>query len=141
MKGIVITISLLLLTGVLKAQADSVELKGVIQKLDNALIKQDSAVLELLLDKKLSYGHSNGWIQNKEDMWADFKSGRITYKKIESSNTSYSNSGKEWMMVRTNSLISGNANGKDFELNLHVLQVWKKEKKGWQLVARQSTKI
>lgn len=123
------------------AQVDSGGVKQAISKLDNALIKQDSAALDILLDGKLSYGHSNGWVQTKKDVWTDFKNGTITYKKINTGSISCSAVGKDWMTVRMNTAVTGTRNGSDFELNLHVLQVWKKEKKGWQLVARQSTKL
>ena len=123
------------------SQVDTNEVKSVIQKLDQALINQDSTALDLLLDGKLSYGHSNGWIQDKKAIWTDFKTGKVSYSRIANSQLSMAPVGKEWVTVRMLCNISGTVEKKEFELNLHVLQVWKKDKKGWQLVARQSTKL
>lgn len=125
----------------LHAQADSIELKAAVQKLEKALINRDSVSQDLLLDKKLSYGHSNGWIQTKEDVWKDGKSGKMIYTKIETDQWLVESIGKEWATVRTHTKVAGAVNGNAFDMTLHILQVWKKEKKGWQLVARQSTKL
>ena len=123
------------------AQADSVELKKAMQKLDKAILEKDSLVLSGVLHKDLSYGHSNGWAQTKKDFWNDFASGKVIYKKIENSNTTIAAINKKWATVRMNTSAEGKVNEKDFNVNLHVLQVWMKTKKGWQLVARQGAKI
>jgi len=122
------------------AQADSVSLKETMQKLDKALLQKDEDVLKIILNKDVSYGHSNGWIQTKSDVLNDFKSSKLVYNKIENISSAILSINKKWATVKTNTNAEGAVNGTTFKLTLHVMQVWMKTKKGWQLVARQSAK-
>jgi hypothetical protein len=123
------------------AQPDSVSLKDVMQKLDMALLQKDEMVLKTVLNKDLNYGHSNGWIQSKSDVLNDFKTGKLVYNKIENNSSAILSINKKWATVKTNTNAEGAVNGTAFKLTLHVMQVWMKTKKGWQLVARQSSKL
>jgi hypothetical protein len=122
------------------AQVDSAGLKTTMQQLDKALLGKDEAALKQVLHKNVSYGHSNGWIQKKEDVLSDFKSGKLTYNKIENSNVEIIDISKKWATVKTATNAEGVVNGNAFKLTLHVMQVWVNTKKGWQLYARQSAK-
>lgn len=122
------------------AQVDSVGLKNAMQQLDNALLQKDEGVLKSVLHKEVSYGHSNGWIQSKDDILNDFKSGKLTYNKIENNSSAIVRTSKKYATVKTNTNAEGTVNGTTFKLILHVMQFWIKTKKGWQLIARQSAK-
>ena len=122
------------------AQADSVSLKMAMQNLDKALLQKDELVLKTVLNKDLSYGHSIGWIQSKGDVLNDFKSGKLVYSKIENNSSAILSINKKWATVKTSTNAEGAVNSTAFKLTLHVMQVWMKAKKGWQLVARQSAK-
>ena len=135
------TIGLFFISFIAVAQADSVSLKNTMQKLDKALIEKDYSALQSVLHKDVSYGHSNGWVQNKRDIMNDLRSGKLVYSKIENSSVSIVALGKKWATVRTNTDAEGSVNGTAFQLKLHVLQVWIDTKKGWQVFARQSTKL
>jgi len=123
------------------AQIDSVGLKNAMQQLDKALLQKDETVLNSVLHKDLSYGHSNGWIQSKSDILNDFTSGKLTYSKIENNSSAIIVINKEYATVKTNTNAEGVVNGTEFKLTLHIMQFWIKTKKGWQLIARQSTKL
>lgn len=122
------------------AQVDSVSLKEAMKQLDDALINKKETVLQQLLHKELSFGHSNGWVQTKKEVLDDMNSGKLIYKKIENISAQIVAINKKWATVRINTNAEGTVNGNEFKLSLHVLQVWQKTKKGWQLIARQSTK-
>ena len=122
------------------AQADSVSLKETMQQLDKALLQKDDIVLKTVLHKDVSYGHSNGWIQSRSDVLNDFKTGKLVYNKIENTSSSLLSINKKWATVKTNTNADGAVNGTAFKLTLHVMQVWMRTKKGWQLFARQSAK-
>ena len=122
------------------AQVDSVVLKEMIQQLDKALLQKDERILQTVLHKEVSYGHSNGWIQSKNDILNDFTSGKLTYNKIENNSSAIVNISKKYATVKTNTNAEGTVNGTAFKLTLHIMQFWIKTKKGWQLVARQSAK-
>jgi len=71
----------------------------------------------------------------------DFKSGKLIYNKIENSSTAIIVINKEYATVKTNTNAEGAVNGTVFKLTLHIMQFWIKTKKGWQLIARQSSKL
>ena len=123
------------------AQVDSVGLKETMQKLDNALLQKDEVVLKTVLNKDISYGHSNGWVQTKSDVLNDFKTGKLVYHKIENNSEAILYINKKRATVKTNTNAEGAVNGTAFKLTLHVMQVWLKTKKGWQLYSRQSAKL
>jgi hypothetical protein len=123
------------------AQKDTVSLKDAMSRLDRALLDKDEKTLEALLHKELSYGHSNAWIQTKKNVIGDLKSGKMIYNKIENSSVMIVAQNKNWATVRTNTNAEGEVDHKPFQLKLHVLQVWIHTKQGWQLFARQSTKL
>lgn len=123
------------------AQVDSIGLKETMQKLDKALLQKDEAVLKSVLHEDLSYGHSNGWIESKNDVLNDLKSGKLVYSKIENSSSAIVNINKKWATVKTNINAEGAVNGTAFKLTLHVMLFWMKTMKGWQLIARQSSKL
>lgn len=122
------------------AQIDSVGLKNAMQQLDKALLQKDEKALETVLHKEVSYGHSNGWIQNKNDILNDFTSGKLIYNKIENNSSAIVAISKKYATVKTNTNAEGMVNGTAFNLKLHIMQFWIKTKKGWQLIARQSAK-
>lgn len=138
----IIVLCSVFLSVVAVAQVDSVSLKEAMSNLDKALINKDEKALTQLLDEDVSYGHSNGWVQNKTDIINDLKSGKLIYNKLENTVVTIVAINKEWATVRTNTNAQGSSSSvPTFDLKLHVLQVWLKTKNGWQLLARQSTKL
>jgi hypothetical protein len=121
-------------------QIYSIGLKNSMQQLDKALLQKDEMILQSVLHKDLSYGHSNGWIQSKADIVNDFSSGKLTYDRIENNSSAIIIISKKYATVKTNTNAEGAVNGTSFKLTLHIMQFWIKTKKGWQLIARQSAK-
>ena len=137
---LLVTIILFFTCLITVAQVDSAGLKTVMHQLDNALMAKGETVLKELLHNNISFGHSNGWVQSKSDILGDFKSGKLTYNKIENTRSSITNITDRWATATTTTNAEGVVNGNAFKLTLHVMQVWMKTKKGWQLFARQSAK-
>lgn len=138
----IFAIGLLFFSVVGVAQVDSLSLKKAMSDLDNALVNKDEKALVQLLHPDVSYGHSNGWVQNKNDIINDLKSGKLTYDKIDNISVSIVAINRNWATVRTNTNATGRSTTiPTFELKLHVLQVWLKTEYGWQLLARQGTKL
>lgn len=138
----IFTICLLFISVITFAQIDSISLKQAMSDLDKALVTKDEKALVQLLHADVSYGHSNGWVQDKTDIVNDLKSGKLSYDKIENTSVTIVAINNNWATVRTNTNATGRSTAiPTFELKLHVLQVWLKTKNGWQLLARQSTKL
>jgi hypothetical protein len=111
-----------------------------VELLHTALIKKDSASLQKLLHDSVSYGHSNGLIENKSQIWKNLKSSYIQYNNIAYSNLSIQIL-KNTAIVRYNALINVDFENKNYQLNLHTLQTWLRKGKDWQIIARQAAKI
>jgi len=122
----------------LQAQ-DTVAVKQAIDRLEKGLVEKDSAAVKSLLHEKALFGHSNGWVQNKDEVIRDMNSGYLRYLVIDRQSISIKVDGKfavlkEWMEV------TGIKDGTNFKVKLFVLQQWIRTKKGWQLWIRQSAK-
>ncbi|HET9433102.1 MAG TPA: hypothetical protein VFO37_05060, partial [Chitinophagaceae bacterium] len=93
------------------AQVDSVGLNDAMRHLDKALLQKDEKVLQTVLHKEISYGHSNGWIQNKNDILNDFTSGKLIYNKIENNSSVIVTISKKYATVKTNTNAEGVVTG------------------------------
>ncbi|MBA2745890.1 MAG: nuclear transport factor 2 family protein, partial [Flavisolibacter sp.] len=96
--------------------------------------------LHQLLHPDLIYGHSNGWVETKTELLQNLASGKMHYSSIFSEEPEFKRTG-DVISVRTKSRIAFVVNEKAGELDLFVVQVWKKEIDGWKLLVRQSTRL
>lgn len=118
------------------------ELSETISKLDQALVKKDTATLELILHEKVSITHSNGFTEDKSKMKENTISSFIKYNQIEQKPNA------EFVKIDDNSYIvyrfisvSGIYDIYDFGMDLRLMEVWIWENKRWQLFGRQSLEI
>jgi hypothetical protein len=129
----------ILITSYCLAQKDTSVILVAVQRIEKALVEKDSATLQALLHKDLVFGHSSGWVQTKDEVFRDMRTGFLVYRKFENLGTSIEMKKKkayvkEWINVQ------GNRNGTEFILKLFILQLWVQTKKGWQLMMRQSAR-
>jgi len=110
------------------------------KSLNQALIDRNENQLKQLLHADLSYGHSNGWVENKEELLHNNQTKYLIYEKISMDSLSLKYSDNV-SVLPFQSMIDAILNGKSVNLKLHVCQVWLKTKGKWKLLARQSTKI
>ena len=143
-KNISLLIGLLFISAIAVAQGNTEEQKMEVMmkmsSLRNALLSKDSAALSSLLSDDVTYGHSSGTIQTKQELIHDIASGAQDYKSIEPSNVNirvYENTG----VVNMQSHVNVIANGKALDVNMYVTLVWIKKNNNWQLVARQAVKL
>jgi hypothetical protein len=108
--------------------------------LHTALIERNENQLKKLLHPGLSYGHSNGWIENKEELIQNNQSKYLVYEKIKADSI-FSNRNGNIAVLRFNAVHEVRLKDKSISLNLHVCQVWVKHKGRWKLMVRQSTKL
>lgn len=135
-----ITIAFFFISSAIFAQADSIGLKKAVADFNKALIAKDSVALKKLVHDKITYGHSNGWIQSKSDIIDDLYSGKIVYNVIDQYFDNIVLEGNT-ASVRETANINVEMAGKPLQFKLKILQVWVWKKKGWQLFSRQSVKI
>lgn len=118
------------------------ELSETISKLNQALVKKDTEILDLILHEKVSITHSNGFTEDKTKMKQNTVSSFIKYNKIEQQPDA------EFVKIDDNSYIvyrfisvSGIYDIYDFSMDLRLMEVWIWENKRWQLFGRQSLEI
>lgn len=110
------------------------------KRLDSLMQNNDSNILNLFA-KDVSFGHSNGWVQNFEDFKKDFNSKKVMYKNINQIEISEVKKNKNIYSIRRKIKVSGVYKNQNFEMMLGLLEIWKKEKSVWKLWSRQSVEI
>lgn len=104
-----------------------------------AIIAKDTAALNKLLHEKLSYGHSNGWIETRGEQIENLYNGTIRYHQIDQPELQVMLNGNV-ATVRGNGIYDVDYKGTEHMMfDLHVMQTWVYEDGRWQMLNRQST--
>lgn len=133
-------ISLFVFASLFAQKADTVSLKKNIEALNQALIDRDSVTLKGLLDERLTYGHSNGWVETKRNVIEDLFNGKLLYSRIEQTAPQIIPD-KGLASVRAVADVDVSLDGKGITLRLSILQVWIVKNGKWVLLSRQSGKV
>ncbi len=139
-KLILILIFFMSFSDSLMAQGEDIR-NGVIMmkmlSLKTALIKKDSVSLTKLLSEDVTYGHTNGMIQTKQQLIRDVVSGAQDYKSIEPSDMKirfYDNTAVVTMIGD----VVLNYQNSPLTMHMFITLVWVYKDNEWKLVARQS---
>jgi ketosteroid isomerase-like protein len=133
--------SFMMSTTVIQAQtADEKAVAAAVEKLRQAMIAADIPALKSLAADEISYGHSNGLIENKAEFVDQFVTGKSVFKTINLTDQTVKIVG-ETAIVRHR--LTGDTNNSNVpgKVDLGVLSVWQKQKGEWKLLARQAVKI
>jgi len=132
----------LLLTGSAgaAAAADEAAVAQSIETLRKGILEADKKKLDQVAAAQISYGHSDGRVQNK----AEFIDGVMTRKQVQ----------KSLSFPELKVFVAGNTavarhiylgeselDGKQTTTRIGALQVWQKQAGGWKLLARQGFKL
>jgi ketosteroid isomerase-like protein len=122
---------------------DSKAEKEVLAAMDawkRATIKKDGAALDKLLHPDLTYSHSSAMNQTKDEFIKSVTTGKATVEGITFADTTVRVYGKT-ALVKGKVDIVNNTDGKSTPAHLNILHVWIKGPQGWQMVARQATRL
>jgi ketosteroid isomerase-like protein len=122
---------------------DSKAEKEVLAAMDawkQATMKKDGAALDKLLHPDLTYSHSSAMNQTKAEVISSVTTGKATVEGITFSDTTVRVYGKT-ALVKGKVDIVNNTDGKSTPAHLNILHVWIKGPQGWQMVARQATRL
>jgi hypothetical protein len=145
MKLILSLLFILVVTTVLaqKTKEESATEKFVL-KLHEAkfrwMVKGELDSLNSILDDRLQYVHSNGWIENKKEVITDIKSGKLKMNNVavtEASARVY----KGFVIVNGKGNFSVVMDGKPIDLQLIYTEVYAKRQNGWLLVSRHANRL
>ncbi len=116
------------------------KLQENIQLLDFYMKNNDSKILELF-SEDVSFGHSNGWVQNFDDFKKDFESKKVSYKSIEQTDFLEFKRNRKTVSLRRKVKVVGIYKIYDFEMTLSLLEIWVKKGKSWKLWSRQAIEL
>ncbi len=119
---------------------DEIKLTQTLKEFHQALVKKNTVSINQQTDKALTYGHSNGWVETKNEMIKNLETGYVGYQEFKEDSISISLNANV-ASARFIADIKATLNGKPSVYHLKVLEVWLKKGNRWVLFARQSTKI
>jgi len=137
-KKLVIFSSLLISTSFCFAQKNEVE--DAVSKLTKLMVTPDSLALDKIVLNNLSYGHSSGKIQSKQEFLHSLLSGESDFVDINLTDQTVIVQNKTALVRHT---LNAKTNDKNVPGNvkLYILLIWNKEKSGWKLLGRQAVKV
>lgn len=133
-----------IITSVANAQNGNDEQKTFIMmkmaSLRNALLSKDSIALSNILADDVTYGHTNGLVQTKQQLIHDVMSGVQEYKSINPVDMNirvFDNAA----IVNMTGEVSMMYQSKPLDFKMAVTLVWINKNGDWKLEARQSVKL
>ncbi|MCE7061320.1 nuclear transport factor 2 family protein [Dyadobacter sp. CY343] len=141
-KSLLLFACLLLINLSVSAQSsDEENIASQVERLRVALLDAKEEDLTKLTSPALSYGHSNGLMEDKKAFLLALTSGESNFTKIDLSEQTVSVSG-DVAMVRHK--LKGETHNKGKEpapISLGVLLIWQKVKGDWLLLGRQAFRL
>ncbi|AKP50288.1 nuclear transport factor 2 family protein [Cyclobacterium amurskyense] len=127
-------------TALMAQEKQIVAVEKAVSELVDAMVAGDASRLKKITDANLSYGHSNGLLENQSEFIEALSSGNSNFTEINIENQTVNITGKialvrHFLIGKTLNKGSGPA-----PVNLGVLTVWHKKGKSWILLARQAYK-
>lgn len=116
------------------------EVKAAMDQLAKTMMSPSKAALDKLLGANLVYSHSSGKLENKAEVIDALVNKKSQYGAVEYVN------GVSPMFYGNTAVVRADTNVKLLgaeprSLKLNILYVWAKNPAGWQLVARQATRL
>ena len=111
-----------------------------VESLRKAMVDPDKAVLDRLTAEELSYGHSTGLVQDKQEFMEALTSGKSDFVSIDLSGQTVKIAGDAAIVRHTLSAVTDDG-GKPGTTKLSVLLVWVERNGEWKLLARQAVKV
>jgi hypothetical protein len=136
---LLLTISFFFVAFTSIAQTNEEKLTVTLKEFHQALVQKNTVSINQQTDKALSYGHSNGWVETKNEMIKNLETGYIGYQSYKEDSIKVVVNGN-MAHARFIADIGATLNGNTATYHLKVLEVWVKKGKRWLLFARQAVK-
>ena len=119
---------------------DEAAVKQNVEALREALLKADKAQLERLTADQLSYGHSDGRVQNKAEFIDGVITRKATVKSLNFPDLKIAVAG-DAAIARHIYESESETDGKPNSIRIGTLEIWQKQGGNWKLLARQAYKL
>ncbi len=139
MKKLLLPLIFMTLAITLPGQSDTEAIASAVDKLHQAIIDGDSDKLHAITTKELTYGHSSGSIENRQEFIEALTSGKSDFAKIEMSDEVIMLKGNTaWVrFIMDADVIS---DGNTTPITLKILYIWVQDGGEWKLLARQAVR-
>jgi len=138
--GSVAAATLLTGAGSALAQDESAAIAKAVESLRVAMFAGDGAALKALTMDQMTYGHSNGRLEDKAAFVASLE-GKKAFESLTFSDHTIQIVGDNAVARHTFDASNILPDGKTSPAHIKVLQVWKKDGGAWKLLARQSAPL
>jgi ketosteroid isomerase-like protein len=119
---------------------DEAAVKQSVEALREALLKADKTQLERLTSDHVSYGHSDGRVQDKPEFINGVMTRKATVKLLTFPDLKVSVAG-DAAIARHLYESESETDGKPNNVKIGILSVWQKQDGNWKLLARQGYKL
>jgi hypothetical protein len=133
--GILLTVSIFL-SGQSRQEREVLEVANAKFKW---LVSKNIDSLKLVLDDRLTYIHSNGWVQSKKELIDDLLSGKLTYDKIDILESSIRLYPKSAVVTGRGRFVAS-LNGVTNTFELTYTETYVLQKREWKLVSRHASR-
>ncbi|EJF70157.1 nuclear transport factor 2 family protein [Pseudomonas sp. NPDC087814] len=120
--------------------ASDKDVATAVDHLTQAMLHKDIPQLQALTANNLTYGHSSGKVQNKQEFIADIETGRSGFKTLEMQKQTITLNG-DTALVRNHFSAQAVNSGVEVPTEIENFQVWQKQKGKWLLIGRQAYKF
>tara|TARA_R110000764_G_scaffold42426_3_gene95572 strand:+ start:10029 stop:10538 length:510 start_codon:yes stop_codon:yes gene_type:complete len=117
-----------------------IEVAAAVDMLNNAIVNQDEELLKDIALPHLTYGHSTGVIEDRQEFMDQVLNGDFDYTSVGTSDQTIQVSG-DMAIVRHILSIEGSNAGQPTSLRLGVILGFQKQGGNWRLLARQGYKL
>jgi len=119
---------------------DEKDVASAVDHLTQAMLHKDIAQLKTLTANNVSYGHSSGKVQTKEEFIADIETGRSGFNTLQMLNQKIILNG-DTALVRNHFSAEAVNSGNVVPTEIENFQVWQKQQGHWLLIGRQAFKF
>lgn len=104
------------------------------------LMQKQYDSLQMILHPKVSYIHSNGWVENASEVIDDLKTGKLYYGSVRVEQAA-AKQVDNCVVVTGRGQFSGLNQGNEFSIALLYTEVYVKGKKRWMLLQRHANRL
>jgi len=120
--------------------SETVEVQDAVTRLNNAIINPTEDALAKIVADGLSYGHSSGLVQDKDEFIEDLVHGSFDFDSIDISDQTVQISG-DVAVVRQVFDSEASNDGTPVHVHIGIVLIFQKQNGQWKLLARQAYKL
>lgn len=121
--------------------ASQKEVEAVTERLIQAMLKPTATALNQLVSDKLSYGHSSGAVETKEQFVQTLVSGGSVFEEIQLSDQTVDVQESTAVVRHVLSAKTNDPGKGPADIRIGIMLIWVKSDGNWQLLARQAFKL